>query len=150
MDRLIEDEPNRKLLIRFIEQQHFPFVVTITKGRKRSIEQNKLQRLWMKEIAEQMYEGTRYTAEQWRGYCKLHFGIPIRREESDVFRAMYDRVLKPLNYDERLLLMQEPLDLPVTRDMTTKQKTDYLDAILRFAAEEGLVLTLPNEPARAA
>src|SRR6185436_15496283 len=99
MDRLIEDEPNRKLLIRFIEQQHLPFVVTVTKGRKRSVAQNKLQRQWMNELAAQMRGETEWTAEQWRGYCKLHFGIPIRREESDVFRQMYDRVLKPLTYD---------------------------------------------------
>ncbi len=146
-DRLIEDESNRKLLIRFIEQHSLPFVITITQGRRRSVEQNKLQRLWMNEIAEQKHEETGHTAEYWRGYSKLHFGVPILRDESDAFREAYDRVLKPLLYEQKMALMMEPLDMPITRLMTTKQKTDYLDQVFRHFTELGLVLTVPMSEA---
>ena len=41
--------------------------------------------------------------------------------------------------------MMEPLDLPVTRIMTTNQKTRYLDAIYRHFVEQGMQLTIPPE-----
>jgi len=143
-DRLIEDEHNRKLLIKFIEQQKLPFVITITQGRRRSVEQNKLQRLWMNEIAEQLGD---QTPEQVRGYCKLTIGVPIMRAESETFREAYDRVLKPLLYEQKMALMMEPLDLPVTRIMTSKQKTEYLDQVYRHFLDKGVVLTIPMEAA---
>lgn len=140
--RDVKTEFERKQLLKFIEQQKLPFTVEITIGRRRTVEQNKLQRLWMKEVAEQL--GDR-SAEEVRGYCKLHFGVPILREEHEGFRVKYDQVVKPLPYDQKLEIMMEPLDLPVTRLMTTAQKTAFLDAIFRHWSEMGLVLTLPPE-----
>lgn len=144
--RIIQSEYDRKLFTRFIEQQKFPFTVSVETGRKRSVEQNKLQRLWMREISEQLGESPEY----WRGYCKLTIGIPILRSENEEFRQRYDVVLRPLPYQQKLAIMTEPLDLPVTRLMTTKQKTDYLDQMFRHFSEQGVALTLPDSLARAA
>jgi len=145
--RTIENEYERKLFLRFIEQQKLPFSATIEKGRRRSIDQNRLQRLWMREVSEQMGE----TAEYWRGFCKLTIGVPLLRSENDDFRAKYDKVVRPLSYEQKLAIMMEPLDLPVTRIMTTKQKTDYLDQIFRHFSEQGVALTMPDpKMARAA
>ena len=145
--RTIENEYERKLLLRFLEQQKLPFSVTIETGRRRSIEQNRLQRLWMRELSEQMGE----TPEYWRGFCKLTIGVPMLRSENDDFRAKYDKVVRPLKYEQKLAIMMEPLDLPVTRIMSTKQKTEYLDQIFRHFSEQGVVLTLPPDKyARAA
>lgn len=141
MDRLIEDERDRKRLLEFIKHQKMPFVCKVTAGRARSIEQNKLQHLWMFEIAQQ-WEG--HTADQVRGYCKLTFGIPIRCED-DEFRMAYEQDLRPLTYEHQLRLMMHPHDYPVTRDMNTKQMTQYLDAINRHFAEQGMELTQPDE-----
>jgi hypothetical protein len=39
----------------------------------------------------------------------------------------------------------EPISLPVTSIMTTRQKTAYLDEIHRFYSEQGLILTNPED-----
>jgi len=142
VQRLIKTETDRDLLIRLIRERKMPFSVTITAGRKRSIEQNKLQRKWCNDIAEQL--GDR-TPEEVRGHCKLHFGVPIMRAENDEFCEKYDRIIKPLTYESKLELMQEPMDFPVTRLMNTYQKTAYLDAIWKHFTEMGLDLTEPPQ-----
>jgi hypothetical protein len=138
--RIVENEYARKLLISFIESQELPFTANISAGGHRSIRQNRLQRLWMNEIAEQMPEET---AEGWRGFCKLHFGVPILRDADEKFRAEYDRVIKPLPYEQKIACMMVPIDLPVTSRMNTRQKTQYLDAVHRHFAERGVALTIP-------
>lgn len=145
-DRLIESDYDKKLLIRFIEQHPIPFVCSVTKGRRRSIEQNKLQRLWCNEIAQQTYQ----TPEEVRGYIKLTIGVPILRAESEAFRVKYDAVLKPLSYEQKIALMMEPLDLPVTRLFTSSQKAQFLDQVFRHFVDKGLELTRPEEIGEAA
>lgn len=140
-DRVVETEYDLKMLIECISEYPKPFVCSLTKGSKRSVEQNKLQRLWIKQIAEQMHD----TPEEVRGFCKLVYGVPILRVESEAFRIKYDEILKPLGYEQKIALMMEPLNLPVTRIMTTKQKTNYLDAIYRNFTEAGLTLTQPDD-----
>lgn len=140
--RIIRTDEDRKLLLRRIEKQKLPFTVQISKGANRSVEQNRLQRLWMSEIAEQL--GDR-TAEEVRGFCKLHIGVPILRAEDEAFRERYDAVVKPLPYQMKLMVMMEPLDLPVTRIMTSEQKHRYLDEIFRQFSEQGIVLTIPED-----
>lgn len=146
-DRIVETEQARTMLIRFIEGQKLPFTCTVTAGKIRTWHQNKLQRRWMQEIAEQLGD---ITAEEARGYCKLTLGVPILRAENEAFCARYDAIVKPLPYEQKLAIMMEPLDLPVTRIMTTKQKTAYLDAVWRHFSEKGVVLTDPEELRRAA
>jgi hypothetical protein len=144
--RQIINEYEREMLIARIKQHKLPFTVDITPGRHRSVEQNKLQRLWMKEIADELGD----TPEHWRGYCKLTIGVPILRQENDDFRAKYDAAVRPLPYLQKLAIMSEPLDLPVTRLMTTVQKTAYLDRVFRHFSEQGVVLTIPPEKFRSA
>jgi len=140
--RIVEDEFSRSLLISFIERQELPFTANISTGGHRSIKQNRLQRLWMNEIAEQLPEDT---AEGWRGFCKLHFGVPLLRDADERFREEYDRVIKPLAYEQKLACMMVPIDLPVTSRMNIRQKTAYLDAIHRHFAERGVSLTIPDD-----
>ncbi|WP_245462941.1 hypothetical protein [Mesorhizobium sp. M7D.F.Ca.US.005.01.1.1] len=131
------------MLILFIQAQKLPFTATLAPGKHRTTAQNRLQRKWMTEIAEQMPDEK---AEYWRGYCKLRFGVPMLRAENEEFRAKYDAVVKPLSYEQKIAIMSEPLDLPVTRIMTTKQKTAYLDEIFRHFSEQGVILTIPDDP----
>jgi hypothetical protein len=140
--RIIRDEQDRKILIKLIMSQKLPFVAKVERGGIRSIEQNKLQRLWINEIAEQL--GDR-TAEEVRGECKLTIGVPILRAQNDDFRRLYDTIIRPLTYEQKLACMMVPLDLPVTRIMTTKMKTEYLEQIYRQYAEMGVVLTIPPD-----
>ena len=139
--RTIGTEQDRDLLIRLIKSLNLPVTVSITKGRRRTVEQNKLQRLWINEAAEQLGDRTR---EEMRGYCKLHHGVPILRNENDAFKEAYDQVISPLPYEDKLKTMMAPLDMPVTRIMTTDQKTRYLDAIAQGFLEQGVALTEPE------
>lgn len=140
-NRTVENEQNRSMLIKYIEAKPFPFVCTITDGKVRTTKQNKLQRKWMQEIGEQ----TGQTPEEVRALCKLSIGVPILREENEAFRAKYDAIVKPLPYESKLAIMAEPLDMPITRLMTTAQKTRYLDEIFRRFSGQGIVLTMPKQ-----
>jgi hypothetical protein len=142
--RIVETEFDRKQLMAFIENHDLPMTVSITTGGRRSIAQNKLQRLWMGEIAEQL-PGTFESPEHARGYCKLHHGVPILREADEAFREHYDRVLRPLPYETKLACMMVPIDLPVTSRMNTRQLTAYLDAVHRDFSGQGVVLTIPED-----
>lgn len=139
--RTVDTEQARHTFIRYIEGMKLPFVATVEPGRKRTLDQNKLQRLWLNEIAHQLPE---HTAEEWRGYCKLHVGVPIMRFASDEFREVYDEAVRPLPYEIKLKLMMVPLDMPVTRLMKAKQMSEYLDTIYREFAQRGVLLTDPE------
>jgi hypothetical protein len=143
-DRVIETEYDRKMLVRFIENHKLPFTASLVAGKHRTTEQNKLQRLWVKEVAEQL-PGSFESAEHVRGYCKLHFGVPILRNENDAFCAEYDAIVRPMPYEHKLKLMMVPFDFGVTRIMTTRQKTAYLDTVHKHFSERGVLLTDPED-----
>ena len=138
--RAVHNETQRDLLLKFVRAHKLPFTVDITSGRRRSTEQNRLQRLWLNEIAEQL--GDR-TAEEIRGYCKLHHGVPILRNENEAFRLAYDQVIRPLPYEAKLKAMMVPLDMPVTRIMDVDQKPRSLTAVHQEFGKRGLMLPEP-------
>ncbi|MFG6591247.1 hypothetical protein [Sulfitobacter sp. 1A12157] len=140
--RTVTNQQQLDSLIALLSERKQPFTVSITQGKKRSEDQNRTQRMWMLEAAEQL--GTD-TAEGFRGYAKLHFGIPILRAENEHFAAEYDAVIRPLPYEQKLRLMMVPFDFGVTRQMTTKQKTQYLDAVAAHFRGLGVVLTQPED-----
>lgn len=142
VQRIIETEQDRHMLFRFLEGQKLPMTVDIKAGGRRTAKQNRLQWQWMNEIASQL--GDR-TAEEVRGFCKLHFGVPILRNESDAFREKYDAVVKPMPYETKLAMMQEPFDFPITRLMSVAQKTAYLDAVYQHFVSRGIELTDPGD-----
>lgn len=140
--RVINCETDRKSLVSLIENKKPPFSITITDGRKRSIAQNRLQRLWMNEAAEQLHE---YTSEEYRAYCKAWYGLPILCADSQEFCDIYNAVIRPLSYENKLKLMAVPLDFEVTRKMTVAQKQKYLDAVYDHFTAQGVLLTEPGE-----
>jgi len=141
--RTVQTDLDLEALVALLKTRPRPYTVNITKGIHRTTDQNRLQWLWLNEIAEQL--GDR-TAEEIRAECKLRFGVPILRAENEAFRDKYDRIVKPLPYEAKIELMGEPIDFPVTRLMTTKQLTQYLDAIYAHYTAQGCRLTIP-EPA---
>ena len=137
----IRTEQDRNNVIKVIQARHMPCTVIINKGAPRTIEQNKLQRKWLLEAQEQGDQ----TAEEYRGYCKLWFGVPILRNENEEFRKSYDKIITPLLYPMKLEMMMVPLDFSVTRKMTTKQKSQYLDQMYEFFTAQGFELTQPEQ-----
>lgn len=140
--RFIETEHDRKTLLRFLELHELPFVTSMVTGGKRTLKQNRLQRKWINEIAEQLGD---QTPEEIRGFCKLTFGVPVLREQNEVFREAYDKHVKSLPFEQKMALMMEPFDFAVTRLMTTKQHTSYLDAMHRHFSGLGIELTDPGD-----
>lgn len=138
--RRIAKESDREALINLINSKELGFTVQVLKGLKRSDRQNRLQRQLMNDLAMQ----GDMSAEEYRAQCKLTIGVPILREESEDFRRQYDNIVKPLTYEKKLSLMMLPIDFPVTRLMTTKQKWLYLNEIYRSYSQKGFVLTDPS------
>lgn len=145
VNRTVETDHDRDALVRFIAGKKLPITVTLTDGKHRTNQQNHLQRLWVNEISAQLGD---MTPEDVRGYCKLKIGVPILRAENEAFRTGYDRVVKPLTYEQKIELMKEPFDFGVTRLMTTRQKKAYLDGIHDHFTAQGLVLTDPDARGR--
>ena len=141
--RVVSTEADRQGLMRLLQARELPFTVEIVKGKRRSVDQNRMQRRLLNEIAEQ----TGQTAEEVRAYCKLTIGIPILRAESELFAQKYDEHIRRLPYETKLAMMAEPFDFPVTRLMTTAQKTRYLDEIQRHFGAQGVVFSSPLEVA---
>ena len=139
--RVIKLASDRDALIELIKSHKMPFTANITKGKPRSIEQNRLQRMWLLEAAEQLGEDR---PEGYRAYCKLHFGVPILRGENEQFHEVYDRLIRPRSYEEKLELMAVPMDMPVTRIMTIGQKKRYLDDMHQHFTKLGVQLTEPE------
>lgn len=138
--RTIETDQDRAMLHRFLDERTLPITVEISDGKRRTPKSNRLQMQWCHDIAEQLGD----TPEYWRGYCKLHYGVGIRKAGSVDFAEAYDRDIRPLPYELKLKLMMQPHDFPITRDFRAKEMKQYLDEIQRAFAERGVELTDPD------
>jgi hypothetical protein len=143
MQRIVESDADLPGLVTLLNSRKKPFTVTIQNGSNAKIRtdrQNRLQWQWFTEISEQM--GDRSPTDV-RGDCKLRFGVPILRAENEKFRAAYDRLIKPLPFEDKIEMMTV-FEWPVTSLMTTKQLSKYLDEVERFYRTMGVVLTDPG------
>lgn len=110
--------------------------------RDRSIEYNALSHVWYAQIAAKLREDP---AGRVKGFCKLHFGIPILRTDME-FSEMYDRIFKHMDYPTKLEIMSTPGLFDVTSMMKTDQFTLYMEQIQQHYAGLGVELLWPNEP----
>lgn len=140
--RTVENSEHLAALFHFLGDMPHPFTVTVSKGKKRSLDQNALCWKWAGEIAAHLGD---QTANEIHAYNKLHFGVPILREHDEEFREAYDEQIKPLTYEAKLAIMAPPLDLPVTRRMKTGAMTQYLDTLVAYWRSQGVILTIPEE-----
>ena len=86
--------------------------------------------LWYGQLAAKLRE---YTAGEYKGLCKLHFGVPILKTDFD-FCALYDRVFEPLDYPTKLEIMSTPGMFNVTSLMKVEPMSLYLEQIqMHFA-----------------
>lgn len=123
-----------------LKARTFPMTVSWSQGAPRSDAQNRLAQRWFTDIARQFGDRTH---EDVRAECKLTIGVPILRAENEAFRLSYDRVMKALAYDEKIEAIKA-FDLPVTRLMTVKQMTAFMDEMQRTWTERGVALTDPE------
>ena len=100
----------------------------------RSLDQNALINTLYGVIAEQA-EGEGVVDIRRR--CKLHYGVPILRAHDEEFRTVYDKMVKPHSYVDKLLIMDY---LPVTSRMKKEWASEYIDTVVREFAEQGYSL----------
>lgn len=136
---LVRTEKQREEVVQYLQDAELPLTVRADTKVARSLEQNRLQHLWHCEAAAALKDET---PEDKRAYAKLHFGVPILRNEEEDFRAQYDKLIRPLPYAQKLELMKTPIDFPVSRLMTVDQYSRFLDAIADHYRGQGVQLTL--------
>lgn len=118
--------------------QPYPFRVTF--GKARSPSQNNLLHLWFGQIAAQRGD---MDASQVKGEMHRQFGLSIRLR-NEQFAWVWAQTGARLTYEKQCKLLAAGV-LGVSSGMTTKELKEYLDAIQRHAAEQGLVLVNPDE-----
>ena len=136
--RIINSEDDLADFTRFLRNLKLPVTVEWVQGRDRSRAQNALQWLWAGEVAAQL--GDRDADEVQRTW-KLHYGVPILREDSDEFRKFYDAAIKPLPYETKVEAMRL---VSITSEMKVRQMVRYLDAVQRECLQNGLRITDPD------
>jgi len=138
--KIIREPDHADALAAILRGRKLPITVTWTQGAPRSLAQNRLAQRWFTDIAAQLGDQTH---EDVRAECKLVFGVPILRAENEAFRVSYDRVFKAMPYAEKVEAIRA-FDLPVTRLMTAKQMTAFMDAMQRHWTAQGVRLTDPE------
>lgn len=139
--RVLRSSDDIEALSRLIgARTKYPLTVTITQGANRSSVQNRLAQRWFTDVSNQLGDQTH---EEVRAYCKLHFGVPILRAENEAFRQSYDATMKNMPYEDKLAAVKA-FELPVTRLMTVKQMTSFMDAMQRHWSGMGFRLTDPE------
>jgi hypothetical protein len=124
-----------------IEAEHrYPLRLIVKPSRdSRSKKQNRLLWQWLNDLESQGDQ----SAQGYRAEIKLYYGVPIMRAGCEYFRAEYDRAIKPLGTEQKLILMAEPWDIPVTSLMDVKQMKLLLDRVWYEYSFQGYRLTDP-------
>jgi hypothetical protein len=140
--RVIKTPSDIDGLARLLRSRQLPLTVKITQGEDRTGQQNNLAFTWYKESADQL--GDRQPHDV-RAHCKLFHGVRMLHTENDDFRASWDRLIKNrFTIEEKLELMLPPHDYPVTRLMSVKQMSRYMDGIHAEFSGMGVRLTDPE------
>ena len=138
--KIIRQPDHIQALAILLGGRKMPITVTWAQGASRSHAQNRLAQRWFSDVAIQMGDQTH---EDVRAMCKLHFGVPILRAENEAFCTSYDRTMKHLPYEDKLAAIKA-FDLPVTRIMTVKQMSNFMDAMQQHWTEQQVRLTDPE------
>lgn len=138
--KIIRDPAHVDALAVLLRARKLPLTVSWDQGASRSGHQNRLSHRWYQDIARQL--GDR-TVSEVRAECKLDFGVPVLIEDNEALRDRFRRVFGHLTREE-IIAAIDAFDLPVTRLMTVKQMTAYMDAIQRRYAGQGVHLTDPE------
>lgn len=138
--KILRDDCHVDALAILLRGRKFPLTVSWAQGAPRSSAQNRLAQRWFTDIATQLGDQTH---EDVRAECKLTIGVPILRAENEAFCASYDRTMKHLPYEAKLEAVKA-FDLPVTRLMSAKQMTAFMDEMKRRWTAQGIRLTDPE------
>ena len=133
-------ETQRETALESVRNASLPFRIEIREGYDRSIEQNRLAFLHYGQI------GKHYglDVDEAHRLCKLRYGVPILRRDSEEFEETWLRLIEPRPHEDQMRAMAL---IDVTSIMTVKQMGEYLDTLYRDQSQRGVALTDPGEPA---
>tara|TARA_R110000744_G_scaffold289502_3_gene400415 strand:+ start:10577 stop:11038 length:462 start_codon:yes stop_codon:yes gene_type:complete len=139
---LIQTAQEKARLMTEIKHQAMPFQIAIKEGTDRSLGQNNLLHQWNNEIAK--WFGDR-PASDVHAENKLYIGVRMLMAENEDFKEQWTRLIKGrFTTKEKLELMLEPTDYPVTRIMTTKQMGCFMELVHQKYTSQGVRLTDPE------
>ena len=138
--KIIREPAHIDALVKLLTERKLPLTVSWVQGASKTDAQNKLAQRWFTDIARQLGDTTH---EDVRADCKVTFGVPILCAENDAFRQSWAETFAPLSYEEVRKAVKN-LDVPVTRLMTLKQMTAFMDAMQAHWGGMGLYLTDPE------
>lgn len=138
--KIIREPAHIDALVKLLTERKLPLTVSWVQGASKTDAQNKLAQRWFTDIARQLGDTTH---EDVRADCKVTFGVPILCAENDAFRQSWAETFAPLSY-EGVRKAVKNLDVPVTRLMTLKQMTAFMDAMQAHWGGMGLYLTDPG------
>lgn len=116
-----------------------PFTITIGDGDKRTLSQNALLWRWYGQIATHLGD---ITAMQVKGQCHVAYGVPIRRRDP-IWSRVWERMFDGLTYEQQCFLFERGI-LAMTREMSVKELTEYMDAVQAHYRAQGVPLTDPD------
>ena len=129
MDYLINSEERLATCIADLRQnfdEHKYMRINVRLGRDRTGDQNALSFAMYRELAKQDNQGDE---DYYRSTCKLTIGIPILARNPKVAEKLAMLKQYGMTYEDKLALMIEPFDFPVTRLMTREEFSEYIDRI---------------------
>ncbi len=104
-------------------------------GEARTTDQNGMLYELYREIAQQKGDETEVEIKR---YVKLHLGVPILRAADSQFREDYDLVIKPLDYERKLIAMDW---WPVTSKMNKEQFARLIDQTIIHFQQQGIEIS---------
>lgn len=101
--------------------------------KKRSIDQNALQFALYSQLEKQ----GDMKVNEYRRYCKYHFGCAIRAAKDSSFAEIMRTVLTALPYEQRL----ESMDfIDVTSTFNVEEMTMFIEQVIEHYTNQGFIL----------
>lgn len=142
MQRIVRNSEDLGRLVYDLGNMQHPFRCVVAVGdESRTQAQNRTIHKWFGEIA--AHRGD-VTALEVKAECNLAYGVQIKRRDDPEWNSAFGYIFDNLNYPSKLKAMRI-LDIPVTRNMSVKQLTEYMDAMQAFYTTQGIRLTIPED-----
>lgn len=133
MQYRLRSERDRSCALTDLQAIALPARMELHTGDDRSAEQNRLMWRWLHIIGTELG----MSIEEARRLTKLTIGVPILRRDSEDFCVTYDRLIKPMQYEDKLAAMDL---IDVTSIMRVRQMQEFLDNLQMEYASKGVQL----------
>lgn len=116
------------------------WLVNITEDKEtRTSQQNRTLHMWFGEIAKHLED---WDAHGIKGVCHRKWGLTIRLRDPQ-FAWVWERSGKQMPYEKQCSLLASGI-LSVSSEMSTKELSEYMDAMFQHYTSEGIRLTDPE------